>query len=122
VQSPSLVSDFGFDTVNSVMEVDDAVGILAMVDLGDGVAVEAMLEDVGGFEAVAAGFFLQAPRHWCSTRTPWGWMCRCLRRRHWTARGWWSHWQRRRRRSWLPGGRPSIGSPTSLFFTMCRMT
>ena len=61
VQSLSLVSDFGFDTVDSIMVVGDAGSSLATVDLGDGVAVEGMPEDVGGFEAVAAGFFVQAP-------------------------------------------------------------
>ena len=43
------------------MEVGDTSGSLTTVDLGDGVAVEGMLEDVGDFEAVAAGFFVQAP-------------------------------------------------------------
>jgi len=61
VQSPSLVSDFGFDTVDSVMEVGDTAGSLITVDLGDGVAVEGMPEDVGVFEAVAEGVFVQAP-------------------------------------------------------------
>ena len=61
VQSPSSVLDFGFDTVDSVMEVGDAGGSLTMVDLGNGVAVGGMLEDVSDFEAVAEGFFVQAP-------------------------------------------------------------
>jgi len=61
VQSPSSFSDFGFNTVESVTEAGDAGSSLATVDLGDGVAVEGMPEDVGGFEAVAAGFFVQAP-------------------------------------------------------------
>jgi len=43
------------------MVVSDAGGPFATVDLGDRVAVEGMLEDVGDFEAVAAGFFVQAP-------------------------------------------------------------
>ena len=60
-QSPSLVSNLGCNLVNSVMEVGDAGGPLATVDLGDGVAVEGMPEDMGGFEAVTAGFFVQAP-------------------------------------------------------------
>jgi len=61
VQSPSLVSDCGCDTVNIVKEVGDADGSVAMVDLGDGVANEGMPEDVSDFEAVAAGFVMQAP-------------------------------------------------------------
>jgi len=61
MQSLSLVSDFGFDTVDSIMVVGDASSSLATVDLGDGVAVKGMPEDVGGFEAVAAGFFVQSP-------------------------------------------------------------
>ena len=51
-------------TVDSDMEVGrcDAGGSLrlATVDLVDGVAVEEMPEDVGDFEVVAAGFFVQA--------------------------------------------------------------
>ena len=61
VQSLSLVSDFGCVTVEFDMEVGDTSSSLTTVDLGDGVAVQGMLEDVGDFEAVAAGFFVQAP-------------------------------------------------------------
>ena len=47
--------------VDSVMEVGVDGGSLATVDLGNGVAVEGMPDDVGDCEAVAAGFFVQAP-------------------------------------------------------------
>lgn len=71
------------------MHVGDADGTVASVGTDDRAADEGMMVDVGGLEDVPTAFSLmfQRPRHSCATRLPWGWRCRCLRRRPWTARG-----------------------------------
>jgi len=57
VQSPSLITDFGTFTVDSVIEAGDADDTVATADLGDRAADEGMLVDMGRFGAVAEGFF-----------------------------------------------------------------
>jgi len=61
VQSPSLVSDFGFYTVDCVMEVVNAGSSVKTVDLGDGDAFERIPEDVGGFGTVDGTSLLMQP-------------------------------------------------------------
>jgi len=120
VQSLSPDTDVGAFTDDSIMEAGDA----DTADPGDRAADEGMLVHVGGSEAVTEGFYadVSAPLPLLLDQNALGWRCRCPRRRQRTAWVWWSCCQRRRRLRWFPGGRLSIGSPTSLLFRSCRVS
>ena len=60
VQSSASNTDVGVYADDSVVHVGDADGTVATVDTGDRAADEGMMVDVGGFEAVAEGFFADA--------------------------------------------------------------
>jgi len=124
VRSLSLFSDFGFDTVDSVMEVGDPVGSLAMLDLGGGVADEGMLEDVGSFEADAAGFFMQAllPSSLVLDQDTLGVEVQVPEEEALDGPGVVESLAAQDEEKLVAWWKAFYRSPTSLFFTMCRMS
>ena len=125
VRSPSSVSDFDFETVDSVMEVGDAGGSVPTVDLGDGVTVEGKPEEVGGFEAVAEGFFVQAPSPslLLLDQDALGVEVQVPEEEAMDNLGVVESLAAQEEAKLVAWpGRPSIGSPTSLFFTTCRVS